>query len=1138
MGDSAMRLRVTLLGTFEVARGELPVPVPGARLRGLIVRLALAGGRAVDPGTLAEALWPEDRPADPANALQSLVSRLRKLLGAAGTVVQVEGGYRLAVTPDDVDALLFERLAAEGRDQLRAARPEPAAALLSEAVALWNGPGVSQAGAPVTATVGTGPPAAIAAVAPAVATRLARAAAEVVGDLAEAEIALGAADVASARLAGLVAERPADERAAALLMDALAAQGRQAEALAVFERVRESLADELGADPGAALRDRHLRLLRGPSEPSASSSRSSEQSSRSSEQSAWPPVPASRAEVPGSPAAPHAPPPTNLPASLTSFIGRDDDLARIDTLLAAGRLVTVLGPGGAGKTRLALEAGRRHRHEYRDGTWFVDLSPVTEPAKLVAAVLATLGVRGASLFEAGRAFDEADEFELLVDGLGGRETLLLVDNCEHLIEAVAHLTASLLARCAGLRVVATSREPLAVDGETLVPLGPLTLPEPDASVEVARRTAAVRLFAERASAVRPGFDVDEETLTDVLRIVRGLDGMPLALELAAARLRTLSLAELAAGLTDRFRLLTSGSRTAYPRHRTLRAVIAWSWDLLGEHERTLASRISVLPGGVSPASAAAVCSGTSVPESEIPDLLAALVDRSLLQLAPDPGRYRMLETLREYGIERLAERGELETVRGRAARHLARLIAEHDPLLRSSRQLSAMNVIRAEYDNALSALRYLCDTGAADRAVELALDLAWYWQIFGRHQDATYWLDQALALPGGRPSVKRDCAQIVLLLNRIGSQPVVIEAEVKAREGELRALADRLLAYDRELPGLASALTAITLFFLQDMDAARAVIARVIAGPDVWMSGLAHMFRAQVAENEGDLGQVRDDVTAALDCFGQIGDHWGLATALPMRALLKQYDGDLDGALADLSRARWEAAQFGSLSLNDEVFIDLRWIDLHLRRGDVDQATAMIESARERAIRSASTEMIILVNALEAGMWVRLGELDRAEQLLEAAEAGMNSNFPFGGDHGQAIIGSVRAWLSVLRGDPAGAEEPLAHAYAAAVQSRDMPVLSMVAVTAAGLADLLGRHREVAHLLGTAARLRGTHDWTDVQIRDLAQRSRNALGEDGFASAYEIAWKLDGKTALAQADPARLRREALPASDSAPTPGS
>jgi predicted ATPase/DNA-binding SARP family transcriptional activator len=594
-GESAARLRLMLLGTFQASRGDTVVPVPGARLRGLVVRLALAGGRAVDPGALVDAIWPEDPPAVPANALQSLVSRLRRILGAAGDVVQVEGGYRLGVAAADVDALRFERLAAEGSERLRDGAPEAAAALLGEAVALWG----DRVGAE---------PAAVAAVAPAAATRLARASVEAVADLARAELALGRAAGAAVRLTALLADHPVHERAAALLMDALAAEGRQAEALALFERVREALADGLGADPGAALRERHLRLLR------------SEHSAPVSEERFAGP---SRAPASGGGRAPSevsgGGAPGNLPAPVTSFIGRDDDLARIDTLLAGGRLVTVLGPGGAGKTRLALEAARRRRHEYRDGTWIVDLASVTEPAKVGGAMLAGIGLRGSALFDgSGRMRAEDDELDVLTDQLNRRESLLLVDNCEHLIDAVAQLIAALLPRCAGLRVLATSREPLAVDGEALVPLGPLTLPEPDDGVEQARRAASVRLFTERAAAVRPGFDVDESTLAEVLRVVRSLDGMPLALELAAARLRTLSLAELAAGLSDRFRLLTTGSRTALPRHRTLRAVIAWSWDLLGEHERTVAERVSVLPGGVTPASATAVCAGTRVPPPKCP----------------------------------------------------------------------------------------------------------------------------------------------------------------------------------------------------------------------------------------------------------------------------------------------------------------------------------------------------------------------------------------------------------------------------------------------------------------------------------------------------------------------------------------
>ncbi|GAB2622019.1 SARP family transcriptional regulator [Paractinoplanes abujensis] len=1057
-GDSGTRLRVTLLGAFEVRVGDTVVPVPGARLRGLLVRLALAGGRSVEPAVLVGALWPGAGPSDPANSLQSLVSRLRRVLGAASLVVQNEAGYRLDVIPDDVDALRFERLAADGRVCLRAGDVHQAVRVLGQAVELWAGPPVL----PGKAWLET-------------------IRAEATADLAEAELALGQPAAAAARLTALLAADPVHERAAALLMDALAAQGRQAEALVLYESVRAALADRLGADPGAALRERHTRLLR--AEPAVG---------------AREPVREKR---------------SNLPEPLTSFVGRDDDLARIDGLLAVGRLVTVLGPGGAGKTRLAVEAARRRRHEFRDGVWLVDLAAVTEPAKVGAALLTSAGLRGSAMFEpAARLRVEAGDVDLLVEQLDGRETLLVVDNCEHLVDAVAHLIASLLPRCAGMRVLATSREPLAVDGEALVPLGPLALPGPDDTVEQARRTASVRLFTERAAAVRPGFDVDATTLDDVRRITVALDGMPLALELAAARLRTMSLPELTAGLSDRFRLLTTGNRTAAPRHRTLRGVIAWSWDLLGDHERTVAERVSVLPGGVTPATAVAVCEGTDVPAGDVPDLLAALVDRSLLQLAPDAGRYRMLETLREYGTERLSEQGVLGEVRGLAARHLAALTARLDPELRGPGQVGALRVLGPEYDNVLAALRHLCDVGDTGAALTLALDLTWYWQMFGRHNEAAYWIGEALAQAPAQPSPQRDCAEALLLLNRISTRSLMTADEIQQREAEMRALAGRLLSYT-ELPGLMGAMTGMTLFFVRENDAALTVLNRLAEGSDAWESALAHLIRAQFAENEGNLEQVRVDLAAAIDRFGRVGDRWGVATALPMRALLRQYDGDLDGALDDLSQARALAREFGSLSLTDEVFIDLRWIDLHMRRGDDDLAVAMLDATRERMARSASPELTVLLNALESGLWIRFGQLDRADRLLDRAEAEMAAQPDLGGDHGRAIAGAMRAALFVERGDAEGAEKALAAAYAAGLETRDMPILSLVAVTAAGLAEIRHRPAETARLLGAAARLRGAHDRTDPRIREMSARAREVLGADGFDKAYGQGWSLDGKTA-------------------------
>ncbi|GAA3354477.1 BTAD domain-containing putative transcriptional regulator [Streptomyces antimycoticus] len=1106
--DRGARLRITLLGPFRVSRGDAVLTISGARLRGLLVRLALAGGHAVEPGVLVDAIWAEEPPSGPGHALQTLVSRLRRALTptdpARGVVVQITGGYRLAVDAADVDALRFERLTAAGRDGLRAGDPEAAVAALSKAVALWGDhPGTE--------------PAAIAAVAPTVATRLAQVSIEAVVDLADAELSLGRAELAAARLTGLLAEQTVNERAAALLMDALAAQGRQAEALAVYERVRQTLADVLGADPGTALRERHLRLLR-PGRPILVPDASVEGAPAGSPAATEPDRIRSRRvhAVPDEPRGHGGA--TNLPAPLTSFIGRDEDLTRIDTLLTTGRLVTVLGPGGAGKTRLALEAAHRYRHALRDGAWLIDLVSVTEPAKIATAVLTGTGLRGGAMLDARKRI-EGDELDVLVGELGGRESLLLVDNCEHLIDAVARLVSALLPRCPGLRVLATSREPLAVDGEALVPLAPLALPDPDDSVEQARRAASVRLFTERAAAVRPGFDVDETSLPDIVRVVHGLDGLPLALELAAARLRTLSLPDLADGLSDRFRLLTTGSRTAPPRHRTLRAVIAWSWELLGEHERTVAERISILPGGVTSASATAVCAGTTVPTADIPELLATLVDRSLVQLAPGTGRYRMLETIREYGADRLTETGDLGTARDLAAAHFTQVMAGQDPLLRGPGQLTAMEVIGAEYDNTLAALRHLCATRDSHGATTLALTLVWYWQMFGRHSDAAYWLGEVLAATSGGPTPERDCVRAAYLLNRADILSGITAGEAADDRTEMRELADRLLAHP-ELPSHYRVFGPV-LLFLQKEESALAIFQRLADGDDVWLSGLAHMFQAEIAENAGALMRMRVHVKAALDRFRQAGDRWGRAATLPMSAHLRRYD-DLDGALADLREARTLAGEFGSLSLGDQLYSDLRWIDVHLRRGDTDRAMAVIDSARERALHASSADMLVLVDVCEADLRVRLGDLDEAGDLLDAAERCLLDETAFPTNHVRTLVGSARAALCLALGDLPGVDKALREAYAAALATRDLPILSLVTVNTAAYAETRGRQHESAVLLGTAARLRGTHDHTDPQVRELTRRGEAALGGEEFAAAYAKGWELDGKTAVAAADPARL----------------
>ncbi len=425
---------------------------------------------------------------------------------------------------------------------------------------------------------------------------------------------------------------------------------------------------------------------------------------------------------------------SNLRAPVTSFVGREPDLERIDELLATARLVTLVGPGGAGKTRLAGEALARWVDRVDGGVWMVELAPVTAEVEIVPAALAALGLReGAVLDRPGATL--RDGLERLIDALFDRDTILFLDNCEHLIGAAAALADTLLGACPGLRIVATSREPLAIAGENLVPVTPLG------------DDPAVELFLDRARAVSPGFALTPA----VAEICRRLDGLPLAIELAAARLRTMPVEQIAARLDDRFRLLTGGSRAALPRHRTLRAVVDWSWGLLDSDERVLARRLAVFQAGATEESAAAVCG-----VDDALDGLTALAERSLV--VPGP-RYRMLETIREYALEKLEEAGEVEATRTAHAQWFGALVDRAEPQLRGSEQRYWFRRLQAEKDDVIAALRWLGDSGDPRAALHLAVDLIWFWVLSGSPEEAMAWISFALAVPGETDPIDRLIAE-------------------------------------------------------------------------------------------------------------------------------------------------------------------------------------------------------------------------------------------------------------------------------------------------------------------------------------------------------------------------------------------
>jgi predicted ATPase/DNA-binding SARP family transcriptional activator len=1068
-----------ILGAVQARRtDDDPVAVGGPRVRSLLALLLVDAGRVVTTERLVDGLYGDAPPVGAANALQSQVSRLRRGLQDEGGIVELHpAGYRLAVDPEQVDVYRFERLAQDGRRALNAGEHARAAILLREALGLWRGPALSD-------VIDT----------PFVRTQQARleegriAAFE---DHTEAQLSLGEFREVLSGLQELAAAHPLRERLQAQLIRALYGTSRQAEALAVYEETRRALADELGADPSPELAAVHLAVLR--AEPSLSS----------------PPE--------------QTPPRLRLPAQLTSFVGRDDDLKRVGKLLGTGRLVTLIGPGGAGKTRLAIESGEREPDE----VCFVDLAPVVDDAEVPQAAISALGLRESGILgsDASGPRPAADR---LVSALKDRRTLLILDNCEHVIVAAARLAHLLLGACPGLRILATSREALGITGETLCPMSPLTLPPAGTPPTETLHYSAVRLFADRATAARPDFEVTAGNADLVLRICRALDGLPLAIELAAARLRSMQVADVAARLDDRFRLLSRGDRTAAPRHQTLRAVVEWSWDLLATDEQVLAGRLTVFNGGADPEMASRIC---GLPRPEVEDLIADLVDKSLIEDVD--GRYRMLDTIRVFCGERLAEAGEQDRIRRAHAEAFLELAEAADPHLRRADQLEWLARLTAEHGNLQAALRWAVH---ADQTLALRLlaALSWYWWVRGLRGEAAPLALELLQSIGLEPPSGLVEEYVLCVLNAASftsdpakpaptpastsdpAKPAPTPASGTGTGGtDLRRYLEVAESFVDGLEGPPRLPFMLVLWAMAvpipAADSATWDRQQKVLGDDPWMRALGEFTTGYQYLFRGEPATAGPRFSAALEGFRALGDRWGTANVLDAMAELAGRNGDLRGSIALIDEALDLVGQLGAVE--DTADLLCRRADRLVRSGEPGVAQADYERAAELA--GAAGASVTLARAhCGSGELARLrGDLAAARRLYEmalgeAATEWMNATET----RARALVALGR--IAAAEGDAAMARSEFMHALPAA---RDTPYLSSIADVLEGLADLPLLEDDgdlAAVLLGAAAALRGTPAPADPDVERIIARARALVGDAGFEAAHARGASMTAEEAL------------------------